>query len=88
LPKGSTRVYKEPAYKPGPGRGKKGSSKSEPPLNIKDSAFTQPTPAMPDEYKVVGDSIQSYKNYYNGAKRYLFNWKNRAIPYFVEEDYI
>ena len=64
------------------------SELSDPPLNIKDSAFTQPTPAMPEKYKVAGNSIQSYKNYYNGAKRYLFNWKNRAIPYFVEEDYI
>ena len=42
--------------------------------------FTEPTPAMPDEYKVSGYGIQSYRNYYLGAKSQLFSWKNRPIP--------
>ena len=41
--------------------------------------FTEPTPAMPDEYK-VSSSISSYKNYYIGAKQHLANWKKREIP--------
>lgn len=53
------------------------------PKNIPDGKFTQPTPAMPDEYKVVGDSIQSYHNYYNGAKTRMFSWKNRQAPSFI-----
>jgi hypothetical protein len=53
------------------------------PVNIPICDFTEPTPAMPEEYKVAGDSIQSYKNYYNGAKRNLFSWKNRAVPTFI-----
>lgn len=42
--------------------------------------FTQPTPAMPDTYKVDGDSISSYRNYYNGGKQHLASWKKRSVP--------
>ena len=45
-----------------------------------DVGFTEPTPAMPDIYKVSGDSLQSYINYYNGAKRHIASWKKREIP--------
>lgn len=51
-----------------------------PPLRIPNGAFTEPTPAMPDEYKVPGNSVQAYINYYLGAKRHLANWKKRSIP--------
>lgn len=47
--------------------------------------FTEPTQAMPDEYIVKGDAIQSYKNYYNGSKQHLHNWKNRPTPSFIKE---
>jgi hypothetical protein len=50
------------------------------PQNIRTGNFTQPTPAMPDHYKVAGDSIQSYKNYYVGDKQRMFSWKNRNTP--------
>lgn len=52
----------------------------KPPKNIPVSYLTQPTPAMPDEYKVHGDSLQSYRNYYVGAKNNMAKWKNREIP--------
>lgn len=51
----------------------------KPPANIPVGYFTQPTPAMPDEYKVP-DSIQSYRNYYLGAKKTMAKWKKRPIP--------
>lgn len=55
-----------------------------PPNNIpKDKPFTEPTPAMPDHYKVVGNAVQSYINYYLGDKTRMFSWKNRKTPYFV-----
>jgi hypothetical protein len=54
-----------------------------PPKNIPIGEFTEPTPAMPDHYKVAGDSIQSYKNYYLGDKTRMFSWKNREIPSWV-----
>jgi hypothetical protein len=53
------------------------------PKNLPDGNFTEPTPAMPDEFKVSGNSIQSYWNYYNGAKTRMFSWKNRNVPSFV-----
>lgn len=54
------------------------------PFGITKGVFTQPTPAMPDEYKVFGDSIKSYQNYYNGDKRRMFSWKNRQIPDWIK----
>ena len=46
---------------------------------IKDIGFTTPPKAMPDEYK-VDDVIESYRNYYVGAKKDFAQWKNRDIP--------
>jgi hypothetical protein len=55
-------------------------------LNIHDKGFTEPPKAMPDEYKVK-DVIESYRNYYNGAKKDFAKWKNRDIPsWFCEEN--
>jgi hypothetical protein len=47
--------------------------------NIKDIGFTEPAKAMPDEYKVKS-VVESYRNYYQGAKSGFANWKNREIP--------
>jgi hypothetical protein len=50
------------------------------PNNIANRDFTQPTPAMPDEVKISGDSIKSYRNYYINNKTHLANWKKRTTP--------
>ena len=53
------------------------------PDNIKSGKFTEPTPAMPDECKVLGDSIASYKKYYLTNKQHLLCWDgkvNSRIP--------
>lgn len=55
------------------------------PNSIPDLPFTEPTPAMPEEYKVTGNSIQSYHNYYNGEKVRMFAWKKRNVPTFIQE---
>lgn len=47
--------------------------------NIPDIGFTEPARAMPDEYKVKS-VVQSYRNYYIGAKSGFANWKNREVP--------
>ena len=52
--------------------------------NIPDIGFTEPAKAMPDEYK-VGDVVQSYRNYYMGAKSGFATWKNRQKPFWFEE---
>ena len=51
--------------------------------NISDVGFSKPPKAMPDEYKVAGNSIQSYKNYYLGDKQRMFSWKNRPQPSWI-----
>lgn len=50
------------------------------PNNIPHGPFTEPTPAMPDEVKIAGDSIASYRNYYNVSKTHLAKWKSRPVP--------
>lgn len=47
------------------------------PDTIPSTPFTQPTPAMPDDVKVAGDSIKSYRNYYNLNKTHLASWKGK-----------
>ena len=56
---------------------------SQAPKNLPEGSFTEPTPAMPEQYKVFGDSIKSYKNYYCGDKRQIFSWKHREVPSWV-----
>ena len=50
------------------------------PNNIPRENFTEPTPAMPDEVKIAGDSIKSYRNYYINNKTHLASWKKRSTP--------
>ena len=47
--------------------------------NITDIGFTDPPKAMPDEYK-VDNVVESYRNYYRGAKSSFASWKLREIP--------
>lgn len=50
------------------------------PTNLKYNGWvSDPTPAMPDEYK-TDDVVQSYRNYYMGAKKSFASWKNRSSP--------
>ena len=53
----------------------------KPPKNIyTDVCWSEPTPAMPDTYKVNSNSIKSYINYYVGAKQHIASWKKREKP--------
>lgn len=36
--------------------------------------------AMPEEYKVPGDPVQSYRNYYHGSKSRFAKWKYTSPP--------
>ena len=60
-----------------------------PPKNIAQKPFTEPTPAMPDDVKVIGDSIASYHNYYNKNKRGFATWQgkvnSRPIPTWYQQ---
>jgi hypothetical protein len=48
--------------------------------NIHDVDFTSPPLSMGDEYKIGNDVIESYRNYYKGAKSEIVSWKNRETP--------
>jgi hypothetical protein len=63
--------------------------KNQFPTNIPDGPFTEPTPAMPEDVKVLRevhtdryelDSLASYRNYYIQNKTHLANWKKRDVP--------
>jgi hypothetical protein len=49
------------------------------PNNVRSKGFTQPTPAMPDEY-ISDDSIISYRTYYIQDKYRMASWKTREVP--------
>jgi len=57
--------------------------KDQLPTNLPMTGFTEPSLAMPDQYKIAGDAIQSYKNYYLGDKQHLFSWKYRETPSWI-----
>lgn len=50
------------------------------PSAMPDGLFTEPTPAMPDECKILGDSIASYRKYYIEKKAYMAKWTKQIIP--------
>ena len=52
--------------------------------NIPDIEFTEPAKAMPDEYKVKS-VVESYRNYYVGAKSGFAIWKNREKPFWFKK---
>lgn len=62
-------------------------SKNPPPdLLFRRFWMRDPPPAMPEEYRVEGDSIFSYRNYYNGSKRDrgLLIYTRRHVPHIFE----
>ena len=42
--------------------------------------LTDPTPAMPDECKIPGDVVGSYRKYYIDKKVDMAKWTNRDVP--------
>jgi len=49
-----------------------------------DKGLTPFAKAMPDEYK-VDDAVQSYRNYYLGAKAHFAKWKTGAPDWWKED---
>ncbi len=55
------------------------------PNNLQDNGWIcDPIPAMPDEYKSE-TVIDSYRNYYRGAKSSFANWKKREVPFWFNK---
>jgi hypothetical protein len=47
------------------------------PKNIGNQGWSEPTPAMPDEVKIPGSSLASYRNYYINSKKHLASWQGK-----------
>ena len=52
--------------------------------NIPSIGFTSPAQAMPDMYK-GSDVVEAYRQYYFFDKNYIFSWKKRGEPEWVDE---
>jgi len=50
------------------------------PYNIPIVDWQEPPQAMPEDSKVVGDSVQAYRNYYMNHKKRFATWKVRGAP--------
>jgi hypothetical protein len=58
------------------------------PQNIPSGPLTEPTPAMPDQYKVEDNSLMSYHSYYIAEKLALGTDEDRSRFYnFVKENF-
>ena len=55
------------------------------PVKIQNIGLTERPQCMPDEYKVEGDVIQAYRNYYIGDKSRFAVWTKREPPSWYEE---
>lgn len=50
-----------------------------PPINLKTENFSEPPQCMPDEYKVLNDSVSAYWNYYENEKHTIRNANEELI---------
>lgn len=53
------------------------------PRNMTDGPLQPFATAMPDEYKVPNDPVESYRNYYRVAKARMHKWTKREVPSWI-----
>lgn len=54
------------------------------PRNLATTAyFRDPPLAMPDEYKISDNAVESYRNYYRRGKAHLLKYTRRDAPYWL-----
>lgn len=42
--------------------------------------------AMPDQYKVLGDAVKAYRDFYLGEKMGFAKWTKREVPGWIKQD--
>ena len=52
-------------------------------FEYKNQGLTDFAQAMPDEYKIPGDAVQAYRNFYIGEKLKFAKWTKRSVPEWV-----
>ena len=45
------------------------------PTNIEHKGFIEPPQCMPDQYRIEGNAVQSYRDYYHGEKAHFAEWR-------------
>jgi hypothetical protein len=51
--------------------------------DYKSRGITEYAQAMPDIYKVPGDPVKAYRQFYSGEKMSFAKWTKRSMPYWV-----
>ncbi len=54
------------------------------PTGMKLGAVTEHPQCMPEEYKVEGDAVRAYRNYYSNHKSYMARWKLGNVPHWYK----
>nr|WP_228638695.1 hypothetical protein [Kangiella koreensis] len=52
-------------------------------MQFEDSGLTEFAQAMPNEYKVRGNAVDAYRNFYRGDKLRFAKWTKRSMPYWI-----
>lgn len=52
---------------------------------IPDLGLTEFVQAMPEQYRVEGNAVQAYRNFYIGEKSGFTTWTKRSVPAWFEE---
>ena len=50
------------------------------PTHFLETGLTPFAIAMPEQYKIKNDPVESYRNYYKGDKAKIASWKKREMP--------
>jgi hypothetical protein len=54
-------------------------------MNFESTGLTDFPQAMPEQYKVPGDPVQAYRNFYVGEKLQFARWTRRRRPAWIAE---
>lgn len=50
---------------------------------FEDHGLTEFAQAMPDQYKVPGDAVRAYRQFYAGEKMHFARWTRRRVPHWL-----
>lgn len=56
---------------------------ANPPQNIPNGDFTEPPQTISDKYKIEGDTITAYRNFYKSKGEKLLKWRKTKAPDWV-----
>jgi len=54
-------------------------------MKFESIGLTEFPQAMPEQYRVPGDPVQAYRNYYVGEKLPFARWTRRRKPFWIKQ---